>query len=304
MNPRLSLPLFLLALAALAAPTAQAAAVSLSGLSWTATGTAGLIEGTTTVPVSSTGNTPFGYLTTTGGVQDMSPLHLKTDGKGSEASENGSRIRSGVFSASRGDSLSLQFNFVSTDGRGYEDYAWARLVHAGSDTTAAWLYTARSDRSARGSVVPGNVLKRQTDGSLPDELDAVLNKGNSVGFDVSSTVWAPLGGWSGSCWTSANTCGPSGWIESAYDFADGGDFVLEMGVVNWGDEAFDSALAFDFSGLRAADFSGLRVLDPSTDGGTVPTPATPALVLAGLGLLAAQVRRTGTPPRPAARSRH
>jgi uncharacterized protein (TIGR03382 family) len=292
MNPKLSLSLSLsLSVLALAIPTAQAATVSLSGLSWTATGAAGLIEGTSTVPVSSTGNSPFGYLTTTGGVQDVSPLVLKTDGKGSETSENGSLIRSGVFSAARGDSLSLLFNYVSTDGRGYEDYAWARLVNAGDNTTAAWLYTARSDNSARGSVVPGDVLKRQTDGKLQKDLDAQLNNGKSVGFDVSSTAWAPLGGWSGSCWTSANTCGPSGWIESEYDFARGGDFVLEMGVVNWGDELFDSALAFDFKGLRADDFSGLRVLDPSTDGGTVPTPATPALALAGLGLLAAQSRR-------------
>lgn len=286
-----TLSLSLLAVAVCSAPTAQGAPVSLSGLSWSATGAAGLIEGTSTVPVSSTGNTPFGFLTTTDGAQGVSPLVLKTDGKGSEQSENGSLLRSSVFSAARGDSLSIQFNYVSTDGRGYEDYAWARLVHAGSNETAAWLYTARSDRSARGSVVPGNVLKRQVDGSLPDELDAVLNDGNSVGFNVSSTVWAPLGGWSGSCWTSANTCGPSGWIESAYGFADGGDFVLEMGVVNWGDEAFDSALAFDFSGLRSADFPGLKLLDPSTGGGTVPLPATPALVLAGLGLLAARRRQ-------------
>lgn len=289
MNHRLSLTL--LALATLAAPATQAAPISLSGLGWTSTGTAGLIDGTSTVPVSSTGNTPFVYLTTTGGVQNVSPLQLKSDGKGSEQSENGSVLRSSAFSAAQGDSLSLQFNFVSTDGRGYEDYAWARLVRAGSNDTAAWLYTARSDRSARGSVVPGNVLKRQVDGSLPDELDAQLNNGDSVGFNVSSTVWAPLGGWSGSCWTDANTCGPSGWIVSDYDFAQGGDYVLEMGVVNWGDEAFDSALAFDFRGLRSADFSDLRVLGPDPDGGTVPVPATPTLVLAGLGLVAARSRQ-------------
>ena len=287
---KISRSLTLFALAVLATSTASAAVVSLSGLGWTPTGAAGLIEGTSTVPVSSSGNTPFGYLTTTGGQQGVSPLELKTDGKGSERSENGSLVISSAFSAARGDTLSMLFNYISTDGRGYEDYAWARLLNADTRETAAWLYTARSDRSARGAVVPGNVLKRQVDGSLPDELDAVLNNGSSVGFNVSSTDWAPLGGWSGSCWTSANTCGPTGWISSDYAFTDSGDYVLELGVVNWGDEAFDSALAFDFTGLRQDNFRGMTVLgDPSTNG--VPLPTTPALVLAGLGLLAASVRR-------------
>ena len=280
----------LLTVAALTATAAQAAPVAAGSLDWTHTGAAGLIGASATVPVSSTGNTPFGYITTAGGVQGVSPLLLKSDGKGSEQSENGSTITSSVFSAASGDTLSMLFNYVSTDGRGYEDYAWARLVVAGTQDTAAWLYTARSDRSARGAVVPGNVLKRQVDGSLPDELDAVLNNGNSVGFNVSSTDWDPLGGSSGFCWTSANTCGPTGWIGSDYTFDSAGDYVIEIGVVNWGDEAFDSALAFDFAGLQAARFDGLTVVQPPAPG-TVPAPATPALLLAGLALLAAATRQ-------------
>ena len=42
----------------------------------------------------------------------------------------------------------MQFNFLSTDGKGYDDYAWARLVNADQgNLTVAWLFTARSTNS-------------------------------------------------------------------------------------------------------------------------------------------------------------
>lgn len=288
-----SLVLSLLAAAPLL--SAQAAPVALEGLSWSATGVAGLIGGNSTVPLSSTGNASFGYLTTADSTAlGVSPLHLKTDGKGSEKDENGSIIASSAFTATANSTLSLSFSYVSTDGRGYDDYAWARLVQAGTNDTAAWLFTARSTNSARGHVVPGDVLERQTNKDAPDELDAVLNNGNSVGFNVSSTEWAPLGFSSGYCWDSANTCGPSGWIQSEYAVANSGSYYLEFGVVNWGDEAFDSALAFDYAGLSTARFSGVRPLEPVT---AVPEPDSLVLVLAGLGLLRVVGERRDLLPR-------
>jgi len=48
-------------------------------------------------------------------------------------------------------------------------------------------------------------------------------------------------------------------------------------VVNWGDTAYDSGVAFDFAGLQAA--------------APVPEPASLVLMLAGLGGLAAAARR-------------
>lgn len=269
------------------APLAEAAVLSLDGTTWAGTGATGLIAGDSTVTTSPTGNARFGYVSTAGGVAGVSPLLLKTDGKGNEAANNGSTVVSSVFSARANDTLSLRFNYISTDGRGYEDYAWARLVTAGTNTTAAWLFTARSTTSARGNVVPGDVLKRQQDGSLPDELDAVLNNGASIGFNVSSTVWDPLGASSGFCWDTANTCGPSGWIHSDYTFSAAGNFVLELGVVNWGDEVFDSALAFDSAGLAQARFPDAAT-SPST---MVPEPASSALALLGLGLMGGLARR-------------
>ena len=145
-------------------------------------------------------------------------------------------MRSSAFAASAGDVLTLHFNYVSTDGRGYDDYSWARLIDAGTNETAAWLFTARSTNSARGNVVPGDVLKRQVDGNAPDELDAVLNDGNSVGFNISSTTWEPLGGWSGYCWDDANTCGPTGWIESVYTVAENGEMLAEIARKSLGSE--------------------------------------------------------------------
>ena len=264
----------------------HAAPTALDGPTWTATGAAGLIGASATVPLSPTGNQQFGFVTTAdSAAYNVSPLLLKTDGKGNEVANNGTKIVSGSFSALASTSLTLHFNYVSTDGRGYDDYAWARLVNAGTDTTAAWLYTARSTNSARGNVVPGDVLSRQLDNKLPDELDATLNNGNSVGFNVSSTVWQPLGGFSGSCWNDANTCGPSGWIRSDYTFAQSGNYYLEFGVVNWGDTLFDSALAFDFSGLQSDRFPGLAVVT------SVPEPQTYAMMAAGLVLLGAMAKR-------------
>lgn len=274
---------------AFSAPAAQAAAVSLDSIGWTASGAAGLIGGDSTVANSPTGNSQFGYVSTFNSIYGASPLDLKSEGKGTENQTNGTKIISGAFNASASDTLTLYFNYVSTDGRGYDDYAWARLVNANTNSTAAWLFTARSTNSANGNVVPGNVLDRQTDNKLPDELDAVLNDGKTIGFDVAGTQWNPLGDSSGICWDSANTCGPSGWIKSAYNIADAGSYFLEFGVINWGDEAYDSALAFDFGGLQQRNFSGINTTPPVTN--AVPEPGMFALMAMGLGLINLGTRR-------------
>ena len=96
----------------------------------------------------------------------------------------------------------------------------------------------------------------------------------AVTGDLAAVLGGPKAG------THVYTCGPSGWIHADYTFSATGDFYLEFGVVNWGDEAFDSALAFDFTGLTRASFPD------ATSTGTVPEPTTAALALLGLGLLA------------------
>lgn len=299
MRSHRSLLVALTTLTLLAASPARTAETAIDQVSWFATGAAGLIEGTSTIPLSPTGNGYFGFVTTAGGAghlgspDNVSPLVLKTDGKGNEGTNNGTKIVSDAFSGIAGDTLTLHFNYISTDGRGYDDYAWARLVDAASNATAAWLFTARSTNSARGNVIPGDVLNRQVDNNAPDELDAVLNDGDRIGFNVSSTNWQPLGISSGYCWDDANTCGPSGWVKSSYTLAQTGSFRLEFGVANWGDEIFDSALAFDFAGIDAAKFPNAPLIT------SVPEPSTYAMLLAGMalvGLIAAR-RNAGSSSR-------
>lgn len=283
------IPLIALSLSgALVIPAAQASNISVSGNTWTANGAAGLIYGDSIVNNSPTGNAQLGYVSTSGGVYGVSPLILRDEGRGTENQTNGSKIQSNAFNASTNDTLTLHFNYISTDGRGYDDYAWARLVNADTNNTAAWLFTARSTNSANGNVVPGNVLNRQVDNTLPDELDAVLNDGNTVGFDVAGTNWIPLGSSSGICWDNANTCGPTGWVKSAYSFTATGSYFLEFGVINWGDEAFDTALAFDFGGLQQVNFNGVTLVPPPA---TVPLPGGFLLMSVGVGLMSAMSRR-------------
>jgi hypothetical protein len=270
---------------------AEAAIVSVGSNSWTPTGPAGIISGSNTVSLSPTGNAQLGYTTTADGIYGTSPLLLKDEGRGTENHTNGSKIQSSAFNASANDTLTLYFNYVSTDGRGYDDYAWARLVNASTNATAAWLFTARSTNSANGNVVPGDVLNRQVDKQLPDKLDAVLNDGNTINFDVASTDWLPLGDSSNTCWDDANTCGPTGWVKSTYAIANAGSYFLEIGVINWGDEAFDSALAFDFDGLQQANFNGVTVVPPPV---TVPLPGGFILLSLGLGMMRAITIRNST----------
>ena len=272
-----------------AASSAHGANVGLGSVDWSVSGVAGVITGGTTVPNSPLGNAQFGYVSTAGpggtsnATYNTSPLVLKSEGAGMENQTNGTKVRLGSFQATANETLDLYFNYVSTDGRGYDDYAWARLIHAGNQSTAAWLFTARSTNTGRGQVVPGKVLDRQVDNNLPKNLDATLNNGASIGFNVSSTEWDPLGGSSGSCWDSANTCGPTGWIKSSFTIASTGTYYLEFGVNNWGDAAFDSALAFDFTGLDPATFSG-----PTS---SVPEPPPVAMMALELGLVAVIVCR-------------
>jgi hypothetical protein len=266
-----------------AASFAHGADVLLTPIDWSVSGAAGVIAGGTTVPISPLGNAQFGYVSTAGGVYGTSPLVLKDEGNGSENQTNGTKVVLGSFAATAHEKLDLYFNYVTTDGRGYDDYAWARLIHAGNQSTAAWLFTARSTNSANGNVVPGDVLKSQVDYDLPDEVDAILNDGSTVGFDVASTEWSPLGDSSGICWDDANTCGPTGWIKSSFSIPSTGEYYLEFGVNNWGDEVYDSALAFDFTGLDPATSSG-----PTS---SVPEPPPVAMMALELGLVAVIVCR-------------
>jgi hypothetical protein len=245
----------LLCAAALALGPAQvwAANVAPPGLlsTWTCVGQCGASAADGDIVLSPLANPAYGYVATAGStVYGASPLVLDDNSRGSET--NGSVITSGAFNAAAGDLLDVHFNYVSTDGKGYDDYAWARLLDATNGQLVAWLFTARSSNSATGNIVPGDVVTRKE--FDPREVIVNYDTFNFTSKTVEDPVdWSLLGGSNGTCWKdNAAGCGYTGWLQSRHSFQAAGAYRLEVGIVNWGDEAYDSGLAFDLSGLAAA----------------------------------------------------
>jgi len=246
----------LLALGLHAISPSAAAQSFASGLpaGWSCFGHCGTTGADGVVGLAPSGGTQLGYVSTDFGVIGASPFAL-----GDESS--GSRLTSSVFSAAAGDRLAYQFNYVSSDGDEYADYAWARLVDAGSGATAAMLFSATTQPA--GLLVPS--------ANMP-AIDATLTPATASIVD-NSTVWSPLGDDAGSCWGAG--CGTSGWVQSDFTFSAGGNYRLELGVVNWSDGAYQSGLAFDGMFIAA----GNHITAP------VPEPQTWALMIAGLAAL-------------------
>jgi hypothetical protein len=245
---------------------------------WTCTGVCGSSAADGDIGLSPLGNPLYGYVATAGSTaRQVSPLALDPNSRGDGTEANGSRLLSGAFAGAAGDTLSMRFNYLSTDGKGFDDYAWARLVHAGDGSLAAWLFTARSSNSSTGQIVPGDVVDKED-----FDFKAVIVDYDSFIFTSKTSAdpldWSLLGGSNQSCWRdNAAGCGYTGWLQSQVTLPAAGLYRVELGVVNWGDEAYDSGLAFDFAGLQGA--------------APVPEPATGVLTAAGLALLAGRLRR-------------
>jgi hypothetical protein len=159
-----------------------------------------------------------------------------------------------------GTDLNFYFDYVTSDGSGYADYAWAELFDS-SNNPVALLFTARTEPS--GSIVPGTGLPAPA---------ATLNP-SSVPIQ-SGTTWSPLGADSGNCYNANNGefgCGNTGWINSDYTIAAAGSYYLEVGVTNWTDTFYDSGLAMD-----GVTVGGVPINSP------VPEPSSILLLLTGL----------------------
>jgi hypothetical protein len=163
--------------------------------------------------------------------------------------------------------LNFYFNYVTSDGSGFADYAWVQLLNS-SGTPAALLFTARTAPS--GSIVPGF--------SMPPPA-ATLDPSSVLIHDGAPT-WSPLGPSSGTCFDAG--CGYTGWIKSSFTITASGNYMLQAGVVNWNDEEFDSGLALD--GVTVAG----TPITPVTPSG-VPEPAS--ILLVSLGAAGLLVRR-------------
>jgi MYXO-CTERM domain-containing protein len=253
------------------------------GRASTCTGTCGtdVADGDVTLPP---GFTSYSFVTTTGGPSGGGTLPSIFGSPGVD-STNGSTYTTSAFSATAGELISFDFNYVTSDGSGFPDYAWAALVSTTGGTDYL-IFTAQTQPT--GNTVPGFTMPPLAAGTslVPPTSPITPGSGTICGSTCNPTpggpVWSELGTWSGQCW--AVGCGLTGWIESQFTGEAAGSYVLEFGVSNANDEDYDSGLAF-----AGVEVGGMPV-------STTPEPSTFGFLAAGIGalVLAARLRRRRT----------
>lgn len=208
----------------------------------TCIGTCGTLGADGVVTLSPSGSGTYQYISTAGGVTGAGQI-------GGVGGTDGSSFTTSLFSANAGDALQFYFNYVTSDGSGYADYAWAALLDS-SSTPVAYLFTARTQPS--GTIAPGFGLPANAATLVPP----------SVPIIPGGPVWSPLGGSSGTCYAAG--CGYTGWVGSSYAIPTAGNYMLEFGVTNWADEIYDSGLAFDGATIGGKPIEPSGVPEPST----------------------------------------
>lgn len=223
------------------------------------------------------GRTNYGYISTYGGPDGAGQLS-------SVGGTNGSSFFTSAFSAAEGEALRYDFNFITSDGQSdpdgfiYEDYAFVRLIDAVSGDEVAMLFNARTEPNVLAS--PGFGLPPIAPGVKLSPATSMIQLGTGAG---GGPVWSPLGEFSGACWGPG--CGFTGWIRSEYEITQEGEYKLEFGVTNWGDNVYDTGLAY--TGI----FIGEREIEDHEDPIAVPEPASWALMLTGFATAGAMLRR-------------
>ena len=203
------------------------------------------------VGLSPTGNSTYQWVSTTGGITGVGGIPVGPL-QGNET--DGSTFATSSFTVNASSTLNFYFDYVTSDGSGFPDYAWAELFN-GNGTPDALLFTAQTEPS--GAIVPAPGLTQ------PDP-SVTLNP-SSVLITPNATTWSPLGQWSGQCW--AVGCGNTGWVDSNFVIPSAGTYYLEVGVVNANDTLYDSGLAFDGVTING------QPITPAPEPGTLPLMA-------------------------------
>lgn len=231
---------------------------------WTCVGNCGTntaADGVVTLPP---GGTSYQWISTLGGPSGAGKLPVGPTG----VETNGSFAQTPTFSVSAGDSLSFYFNYITSDGGEFAEYAWAGLFQ-GTSVFDSYLFTARTTPS--GNTVPGF--------GLPGLGAGVTLTPASTAIIPGGPAFSPLGGYSGACFGAG--CGYTDWIQMTYTFTTAGLYSLGFGVTNAMDTAYDTAFAF----------AGIAINEVPIDGKPLPEPGTLVLLAIGLAGLAGLRRR-------------
>lgn len=186
---------------------------------WTCVGGCGTYGATGDVPLSPLGNSFYEYVTTYQGIsgEGRNPINAPNN------PQNGSLLTTSTFAATAGTVLTFWFDFITTDGNGFPDNAWAILFDAGTDAPVQELYNRTTASSA-------------------------------YTLFLSNADW--LGPDSGDCF--AQTCGSTGWQQVTYNILADGNYYLSFGATNSNDTAYDTGLAIDGVAL-----DGVQIVDPT-----------------------------------------
>jgi len=191
------------------------------------------------------GAATYGYVSTKGGISGAGQL-------AGIGGTNGSELVTNPFFATAGTDLRYNFNYVTSDGSGYADYAFAEVKNVGTGETTV-LFTARTQPS--GDIIPGFGLPGVTATLTPSSVPIVPGGVN----------WAPLLPNNSPCYAAG--CGHTGWVQADYIVPTTGSYALRFGVSNWTDTAWQSGLAF--AGLAIGN-------TPIGSGQTADSPLVPA----------------------------
>ncbi len=225
------------------AATALTAAPAAAGpvpAGWTCIGGCGTSGATGNVPLSPLGNPFYEYVASVTGLaisgvghNPVTPPINPTDG---------SLLTTTTFGATAGTVLTFYFEFITTDGTGYPDNAWAVLFDAATNNPVAELYNKTTAAS-------------------------------SYNIGASNAAW--LGSDSGTCFVGA--CGSTGWQQVNYNILADGNYYLSFGATNANDTAYDTGLAIDGVALN-----GVEIVDPNGEVPEPATLSLLGLGVAGL----------------------